>query len=310
MSPTAPRPLTIGEIDLSLDPTWFPFATTAEVEPLSGIVSQPRAVRALELGLGITGSGYNVFVVGLSGAHLSSLLRTFVEQRLAGLPTPSDWVFVNNFDEPDRPLALALPAGQGIQLRHDMHELPLKLASLLPRAMQYQGFNQERERLQRDCNQRCDELFAQLRALAAERNLHVEVNQESNLIFSPLRDLQPLTHDQIAELPPEEIGDFFARQMEVLREAQPIFEQQQAAISDMAQTVQNIERTLADALLTSLFDPLWKKYAVQPTRDWLDRVRQHMLDNLASFFRIAANPPAPPAEGNEAPAPALPPFPA
>src|SRR5207253_2908934 len=40
-------------------------------------------------------------------------------------------------------------------------------------------------------------------------------------------------------------------------------------------------------------------------RDWLDRVKQHMLDNLATFFRMVASPP--PEEGAEA---ALPPFPA
>src|SRR5437762_2793566 len=160
MSPTAPRPLAVAEIDLPLDPAWFPFATTAEVEPLTGLAAQPRAARALELGLGISGGGYNVFVVGLSGAHLSRLLRSFVEERLTGRPAPRDWVFVNNFDEPDRPLALPLPPGQAVQLRHDMRELPLKVAQLLPRAMQYQGFNQEKERLQRECNQRCDELVA------------------------------------------------------------------------------------------------------------------------------------------------------
>ena len=56
------------------------------------------------------------------------------------------------------------------------------------------------------------------------------------------------------------------------------------APNELLQTIQNIERTLADALLTSLFDPLWTKYAVQPVRDWLDRVKQHMLDNLATLY--------------------------
>src|SRR5262249_23794450 len=206
---------------------------------------------------------------------------------------PRDWVFVNNFDEPARPLALPLPPGQAVHLRHDMRGLPLKVAQLLPRAMQYQGFNQEKERLQRECNQRCDELFAELRALAAERELHVEVSPEGNLVFAPLRDLQPMTQEEIGQMSPEEVGAFIEKPMAVLREAQSIFERQQAALQQMHQTIQNIERTLADALLTSLVDPLWKKYAVQPVRDWLDRVKQHILDNLAAFF-----PAPPPSENN------------
>src|SRR5262245_55673587 len=200
MPPTNPAPLTVADIDLVIEPAWFPFTTTAEVEPLTGLAAQPRAARALELGLGIGGGGYNVFVVGLSGAHLSRLLKAFVEERVAGRPTPRDWVFVNNFDEPDRPLALSLPAGQATQLKRDMRELPMKLAQLLPRAMQYQGFNQEKDRLQRDCNQRCNELFVQLQELAATRDLHVEINEESNLVFAPLRELQPMPQEEIANL--------------------------------------------------------------------------------------------------------------
>src|SRR5438093_485642 len=93
-------------------------------------------------------------------------------------------------------------------LTADEVELALEPAQLLPRAMQYQGFNQEKERLQRDCNQRCDELFAELRALAAQRELHVEVNQEGNLVFAPLRELQPMTQEEIAGMSPEAVGAF------------------------------------------------------------------------------------------------------
>lgn len=304
MSPTAVAPLTIAEIELPLDPAWFPFATTAEVEPLVGLAAQPRAVRALELGLGIGGSGYNVFVVGLSGAHLSRLLQTFVAERLTSRAVPRDWVFVNNFDEPDRPLALSLPAGAAVQLRRDMRELPGKLAQMLPRAMQYQGFNQEKERLQRDCNERCNLLFEQLRALCSGREMHVEVNQEGNLVFAPLRELQPMTQEEMGQMTPDEIAVFFDKQMDVLREAQPIFEQQQAVLAEMQQAVHNIERTFADALLTSLFDPLWTTYNQEPVRRWLERVHQHILDNLASFFNAAANPQPQAEEGLPSPVPA------
>ncbi len=294
MTSTTPRSLTVAEIELPLDPAWFPFTTTAELQPLDGLVAQPRAVRALELGLGVRGSGYNIFAIGLSGTNLPRLLRTFVEARIAGQPTPPDWVFVNNFDEPDRPLALSLPAGQGAQLRRDMRELPLKLVQILPRALQYQGFNQEKERLQRDCNQRCEELFQQLREMAVQRELHVDIGPEGNLVFAPLRELVPLTTEETAQLSLEELEAFLQRQVDLLRETQPILEQQQAAILELGKAIQSIERTLAEAILTSMIDPLWQRYAVEPVRVWLDRVKQHMLDNLAPFFGMPMPPPSPP----------------
>src|SRR5207248_941210 len=75
MSPNTPTPLSVAEIELPLDPAWFPFATTADVQPLAGLVAQPRAVRALEVGLGIPGTGYNIFAVGLSGTNLPRILQ-------------------------------------------------------------------------------------------------------------------------------------------------------------------------------------------------------------------------------------------
>lgn len=38
------------------------FQTTAELEPLDGIIGQERAVSAMEFGLTIKRTGYNIFV--------------------------------------------------------------------------------------------------------------------------------------------------------------------------------------------------------------------------------------------------------
>ncbi|MBI1915336.1 MAG: AAA family ATPase [Planctomycetes bacterium] len=297
-----PRPLSLTEIDFVLDPTWFDFETSADVPPLEGLVGQPRAVRALELGLGIRGTGYNIFAVGLSGTHLPRLLRDFVSEQVAGRPTPPDWVYVNNFDEPDRPLALSLPAGQGKELRRELSELTQQLGQVLPRALQYQGFNQERERLQRDYQQRCEELYGQLEQLARERGLHAGFGPEGDLVFSPLRDDQPLPPEEITQLSPEEQEQFSQHQLELLRQAQPLFEQQQAVTLELNQAVQNLGRVLAEAVLTSLFEPLWQRYDDPRTRAWLDRVKDHMLDNLTPFYGPPAGAPA----DAEAPPPTFP----
>ena len=42
----------------------FNFASTAELEPLSGVLGQARAVQALQFGISMQRPGYNVFVMG------------------------------------------------------------------------------------------------------------------------------------------------------------------------------------------------------------------------------------------------------
>jgi predicted ATP-dependent protease len=305
------RPLNGADIDLSLDSAWFPFESTDEVPPLEGIVGQPRATRALELGLGIPGGGYNVIAVGLTGTNLPRLLRQFVAGRVAGQSTPPDWVYVNNFEQPDRPLALCLPPGQALSFKRDLYDLRQRLPQVLPAALQYQGFNQERERLQRDHQQRSQELFEQLQGLAGQRELHVEVSPEGQLLFSPLRDGAPLPPDQVAQFPPEELQLLSLRQLEVLQEAHPLLEEQQAISLQLHESIRTIERTLAEAVLTGMVDPLGKRYPDEKVQAWLEQVKQHMLDNLAQFFGPPASPvPDPASLGAGLPTPPPPPFPA
>jgi predicted ATP-dependent protease len=281
MPPSSAPSLQAAEIDLILEADGFSYETTAELPQLEGIVGQPRAVRALELGLGIRGGGYNVFAVGLSGTNLTRLLHHFVARQVAGQPTPCDWVYVNNFDAPDRPLALALPAGEAVNLRRDLRELPQRLAQILPRALQYHGINQERERLQRSHQQRGQELFLQVQDMARERDFHLEVGDEGQLLILPIRDGQPASLDDLEQLPPEETAELTRQQIEFLRDAQPIFDQQQAISLELQASIQQIERTLSEAILTPPFEELWKRYPQPEVRVWLERVKRHMLDHLA-----------------------------
>jgi AAA domain len=51
-------------------------------------------------------------------------------------PSPGDWVYVNNFSDPDRPTALDLPAGRAPKFRDAMHELIDNLKTALPAVFQ------------------------------------------------------------------------------------------------------------------------------------------------------------------------------
>ena len=76
--------LSPAEIGFPIEPERFGFATTAEVEPLAEIVGQPRALEALDLGIGIRHRDYHVFAAGMTGTSKLELLRQAVQERVAG----------------------------------------------------------------------------------------------------------------------------------------------------------------------------------------------------------------------------------
>src|SRR6266511_3037977 len=61
--PTVSTTLRVAAADLRwcCDEAWLPFASTDEVEPLTGVVGQDDAIEALRFGLAITGPGQHIF---------------------------------------------------------------------------------------------------------------------------------------------------------------------------------------------------------------------------------------------------------
>ena len=105
------------------DPELFDFQTTEDLEDLTDVIGQPRAVGAVQFGIGIKREGYNIFAMGPVGTGKHSLVNQFLETAAAPEPTPPDLCYVHNFQQPHRPQALQLPAGMGVKFRQDMGRL-------------------------------------------------------------------------------------------------------------------------------------------------------------------------------------------
>lgn len=93
-----------------LDPARLPFASTEDVEPLSGTIGQPHALEALDYGLAVDTHGFNLFVAGAPGSGRLTTVLDFLRVRSPTKRMPNDWVYVHNFTTPHRPNAIARAA--------------------------------------------------------------------------------------------------------------------------------------------------------------------------------------------------------
>src|SRR5579864_1504660 len=60
------------------------------------LVGQQRALDAIKLAIGINAPGYNVFVTGLRTRDERGSVLQILGEKAASMPTPGDWVYVNN----------------------------------------------------------------------------------------------------------------------------------------------------------------------------------------------------------------------
>lgn len=99
------------------------FDSINELKPLKEFLGQKRAREALDFGVGIKNKGYNMYAMGPAGIGKYSLIRTLLNEYAKSMPPASDWCYIYNFVEPEKPVPLAFQAGEGNIFQQEMKQL-------------------------------------------------------------------------------------------------------------------------------------------------------------------------------------------
>ena len=75
------------------------------------IIGQPRAIKALEMGLNVDRWGYNVFISGDSGTGRLSAVQAVASSLAKDISNLKDIAYIHNFVNNDNPKALILERG-------------------------------------------------------------------------------------------------------------------------------------------------------------------------------------------------------
>jgi lon-related putative ATP-dependent protease len=197
---TAIRPLPAEQLYRPTDLTGLKFSTTSDLQPIEGLVGQTRALEAIRFGTQVDKSGFNLFVIGPNGARMQEAVKALLAREVEAKPSPSDWIYVNNFTDADKPIAIALPAGRARKFQDAMHKLIDDLNSALPAAFQGEDYQTRRGAIDEAFQKRQDEAFSALRAKAAEKNI-VILRTPGGFALAPARNGQVVPPDEFNTWP-------------------------------------------------------------------------------------------------------------
>jgi len=197
---TAVRPLQPDQLYRLTDLSSLKFSTTAELQPIDGLVGQARALEAIRFGTQIGKAGFNLFVIGPNGARMQDSVKAVLAEEARGKPSPSDWVYVNNFTDTDRPVAIALPAGQARKFHDAMHKLIDDLKSALPAVFQSEDYQTRRGAIDESFQKRQGEAFSALHDKAAEANI-VLLRTPVGFALAPAKDDKVVPPDEFRTWP-------------------------------------------------------------------------------------------------------------
>ncbi len=265
------------------DPAQFPFETTAEVEAFEGVVGQERAVRAIRFGLDIDSPGYNVFVAGLSGTGKGSIVRRFLTQLSADEPVPDDAFYVHDFEDPDSPLILFLPAGRGHELRADMVELIEDLQAQVPKAFEGKEYEEQRRRTAERHQERKQELLDKLEVVSRERGFELK-STPMGFRTVPIRDGKPLTQEEYEGMEEKQRADLDERMEKLEKEVREVMAEVKVVDQAMKAQLRDLNQQVAMNVLGNLMLDLRKRYLdFAKVSTYLEAVQKDIVDNIEHF---------------------------
>ena len=182
-----PTPLPPERLYRTADLAALDFATTRELAPLDGLVDQPRAHEAIRFGTDMAVRGFNVFAIGANGANIQRSVRTLLEEAAAKRQRPSDWVYVNNFTTPYRPVAIALPAGRATELGKAVDRLIDDLKVSLPAAFESEDYQKQRGAIEQEIRTRGEKDFVALREKATAKGIAI-LRTPMGFAMTPMKD--------------------------------------------------------------------------------------------------------------------------
>ena len=202
-TPDALQPLPAAALARRCDPATIPFETTAAFEAPFAIVGQARAAQALAFGIGVAHEGYNVFVMGPAGSGKRTLVQDTLAARAARIAPPPDWVLVNNFAAPHRPIAIELPAGRGAGFKRDMERLVEELRATIPAVFESEEYAHRVERIDAEFAERHEKTLAALGQDAARDGIAL-LRTPTGFTFAPLKEGEVMGAEDFGRLPEAE----------------------------------------------------------------------------------------------------------
>jgi lon-related putative ATP-dependent protease len=278
------RKIRKDELYSCCDSSELPFKTTKDISSLKETIGQKRALTALDFGLGIDSHGFNIYILGESGTGKLTTIRTILKKKSKKEPVPDDWCYVYNFDKPDIPNTLSLPAGTGLNFQKDMDELITALREEIPKIFESKEYEKQRTKILEDFQQKQKRYFTDLEKEAKSKDFTLR-KTVSGLVLVPVKKTgETLSEEEYEDLEPtvkkkvETIGKAL---QEKLDDAIRVVREEEKKIKDV---MKDLERQATLSSIDHRINEVRSKHNdSESISKYLDTVKEDMLEHLDDF---------------------------
>ena len=192
--------LSYKDLKLKCDPKVFKFETTADLDNAEPcVLGQDRGIKALQFGLSVDIKGYNLYLEGPTGVGKTLYTRQYVNLVANRKKAPADWCYIYNFDNPNEPIALSLPAGKGKEFKESMESFINDIKKDLRNAFNNKDFEKEKALIKQEYEEKRAKLLEKLNEKTSKEGFQIKASQ-NGIYMLPMINGQPINEEDFAKL--------------------------------------------------------------------------------------------------------------
>lgn len=279
-----------NELDYTLlkevcNPNMFKFKTTEELSGTHEVVyGQERGIKALQFGVQVDAKGYNIFVEGPSGVGKTIYTRNYLNKISKKKRAPHDWCYIYNFDNPNEPIAVSFPAGQGKVFQKTMSDFVKDIKLDIKRTFNDEDFEKEKQLIKQEYEEKRTILLEKLNEQSIKHGFQVK-SAQNGIYMMPVLNGKTIAEEEFDKLD-ESIKKEFEDKSNIVQEQ--IF----AAINEIKLIEKEADRKINEwqsnvALLTinlhiNAIKANYKRN--KKINKYLDNIKKDILDHISCFI--------------------------
>jgi lon-related putative ATP-dependent protease len=257
--------------------------SSLELNALETIVGQDRAIRAMQFGLGIKKKGFNIYVSGMPGTGRTTAVRKYLEEVAVKKPVPTDWCYVNNFQNPYQPNALSLPAGRASELQKGMENLTKVIIQEVRNVFESEEYAKQKEETLNNFQQRKQEILEAVNQLAVQEGFTLQPTP-MGVVTVPTRNGKPMSEEDFLKLSQPEKEVLLQKQQKVQNALETSIRSVKTLERDAREAVEKLDREVALYSLRNWTEDMKGKFQDLPdVLEYINAVQMDLLEQVGLF---------------------------
>ena len=271
------------ELKLTCDPKNFSFETTDDLEPISTGIGQERGIKALEFGINVDINGYNVYVEGPYGVGKTAYVKNYLNIVSKKKKVPNDWCYVYNFDNPNEPVAISLPAGQGKEFRHTMDSFINDIKVDIKNTFSNEDFEKEKNLIKQEYETKRNLLMEKLNQKSAQYGFTVK-SAQNGIYMMPILNGKTIAEEEFNNLDEATKKEFEDKSTIVQQHIMEAIGQIKSIERESEKRIQDWQSNIALLTINAHINLIKSKYKRnKKINHFLESIKKDILKNINLF---------------------------